>query len=238
MGAARRIKEIISANINHLMDKAEDPEKMLKHLIREMDENIISLRMEVARAIAGEKRLTRRITETTAVLRTWQENSEKAVSDGDDALARKAIARRLYEEKVLAGLQEQHKKALHGSEIMKEQLRLLENKIQEARRNKETLIARKRSAQAQKDMLKATQRFTRISRKTDALVSDVVLEGPQSFESLEEEVTELETEAEAMREVLNGEPDLESIFQGKKHQEEVEKILRDIKKKAGQAKNS
>ena len=238
MGTAKRIGQIISANINHLVDKAEDPEKMLKQLIREMDENIISLRMEVARAIAGEKRLARRIAATTSAVHTWQENSEKAVSEGDDALSKQAIARRLYEEKLLAGLEEQHKKALDASETMKEQLRLLENKIQDARRNKEVLIARKRGAQAQKEMLKATQKFSRISKRTDALLADTILESPVSMESLEEEVVELETEAEAMREVLNGTPDLESVFRETKQKEEIETILRDLKEKARKQKNS
>jgi phage shock protein A len=133
MGMLKRIKQIVSANINHLIEKAEDPERMLKQLIREMDENIINLRMKVAKGIAAEKRLARRTEETKAAVQTWQNNSEAAVAEGDDDLARKAIARRLYQESTLAELQEQHKKALAVSQTMKEHLRLLENKIQERR---------------------------------------------------------------------------------------------------------
>jgi phage shock protein A len=228
----KRIKQIVSANINHLIEKAEDPERMLKQLIREMDENIINLRMKVAKGIAAEKRLARRTEETKAAVQTWQNNSEAAVAEGDDDLARKAIARRLYQESTLAELQEQHKKALAVSQTMKEHLRLLENKIQEARRKKEVLVARKRSAEVQKSVLDTAQKFARISKQTESYLADAAfVDTASSLDSFEDEVVGLETEVEAMREVLNGEPTLDAVFEESKKQEEIEGILREIKKK-------
>jgi len=231
MGTLKRIKQIITVNINHLIDEAEDPEKMLKQLIREMDENIISLRMEVAKAIAAEKRLARHISETGVAIKTWQGNSEKAVGQGNDELARGAIARRLSEEKLLVQLQEQHKKALAASEIMKEKLKLLEDKIQEARRKKEVLIARKRSAQAQKKVFEATQDFNSVSGKAESILNNTSPDSTVSLESLEEQVTDMETEAEALNEVLQIQPSVEDKFNEANKKEEIEKILREMKEK-------
>ena len=126
----------------------EDPESMLKQLIREMDENIINLRNESIKALATEKRFSRQIEATKKKIRTWQENSEKAVLDGNDKLARDALARKIQETQRLPDLEEQRSHAREAGATLKEQLRLLEDKVQEARRRKEILVARKRSAQS------------------------------------------------------------------------------------------
>ena len=160
-----RIRRIISSNINSLIEKAEDPESLLKELIREMDENIINLRNEIVRSVAGEKRLARRIESTKEKIQTWQANSEKAVQDDNDELARKAIARKIQEEQRMSDLVEHHKRAFESSESMKEQLRILEDKVQDARRRKEILVARKRSAQVEKAMLSATHGFAKAAPK-------------------------------------------------------------------------
>ena len=106
MGFLNRIKRIISANIDHVIENADEPEVMIEQLIGEMDEGIMNLRMETARTIAGEKRLTRRMEDSLAKIRTWKEESERAVLEGNDALARKAIANRLGEERAFADLEE------------------------------------------------------------------------------------------------------------------------------------
>jgi phage shock protein A len=214
-----------------MIEKAEDPEKMIKELIREMDESIVELRMEVARAIAAEKRLAHRISETHKKIETWQENSEKAVRDGDDNLARKALERRMQEEKALVMLEEQYQKAKSLSQLMKEDLRKLEDKIQEARRKKEILISRKRSAEAQKSLLKATDKFSSISRDAEHTLSKAQTDAPSALDSMEDEILELETETEALREVMKSTPNLEKTFADAKHKEKVEEELQALKKK-------
>lgn len=231
MGFLKRIRQIISANIDHLIENAEEPEIMIEQFIREMDEGIMNLRTEVARAIAAEKRLARRMEDGLGKIRTWQEDSERAVMEGNDALARKAIANRLDEEKALAELEGQHKKALAVSETMKEDLRLLENKIQEVRRRKGNLVARKRSAQAQKDILSSNEKLTGASRKTDALVSKAQREGSFASETLEDEVLEMEAETEALREVTKSKPQLEQTLEDTEREENIERILDEIKAK-------
>jgi phage shock protein A len=231
MAIISRIKRIISANINNMIEKAEDPEALLKELIREMDDNIIKLRNEIVKAIASEKRLARQVEGVQKKVQTWQENSEKAVRDGNDELARKALGRKITEERKLPDLMEQHQRAVGSSASLKEQLRLLEDKVQDARRKNEILVARKRSAQAHQSLLTATQNFAAAARKSDALLAEAHLLTPGAFESIEDEVLRLETEAEAMQEIMHQEPSLEEVFERSKTNEAIERQLEELKNK-------
>jgi len=226
-----RIKRIISANLNSLIEKAEDPETMLKELIREMDDSIIKLRNEIVKSIASEKRLARQVENINKKIPMWQENSEKAVRDQNDDLARKALSRKLQEEQKLPDLIDQHNQAVESSATLKEQLRMLEDKVQDARRRMEILIARKRSAQAHQSMMSATQNFAAAARKSDTLLAEVDLLSPGTFASLEDEVLRLETEAEAMRELITFEPSLEKVFEKSKADETIERQLKELKEK-------
>lgn len=234
MTILQRIKRIISANINSLIDKAEDPETMLNQLIREMDESIIALRAEVAKAIAGEKRISRRINDTEKSVQVWQENSEKAVRDGCDDLARKALERRLQEQDKLPDLRQQHRKALNVCASLKEQLRVLEDKVQDARRKKEILVVRKRTAQAQQAILSATQTFSHAARRSDSLLTQFDVTMPVSVEFLEDEVIQLEADVEALGEAMGTEPSLEQVFEKSKAKERIDRELEELKRKVNQ----
>jgi phage shock protein A len=231
MGILKRIKTIVAANINHMIEKAEDPEKMIKQFIREMDETIVSLRMEVAKAIAAEKRLAHRISETQQKIQNWQENSERAVREDNEDLARQALAHRLSEEKALVMLEEQYQKAKALSQLMKDDLAKLEDKIQEARRKKEILIARKRSAEAQKSLLKATNKFAAVAKTADTALDRAKSDAPLAMDALEDRILEMETESEALREVMKSTPSLEADFEEAKEQDRIEKELEQIKQK-------
>ena len=233
MSIVKRLTRIISANVNILIEKAEDPESMLTQLIREMDEIIITLRNEIAKAITSEKRLGLRVEETNKHIQLWQANTEKAVADGNDNMARKAITKKLEEEKKLPDIIAQHKKSLEVSTMLKEQLREVENKIQDARRKKELLVARKRSAQAEMAVQSATQDISGILRKSDELIGASVFTSSSALTSFEDEVTRLEIEAEAMREVMQKEPTLEQTFEKSNQDSEVERQLEEMKKKLG-----
>lgn len=231
MAMLSRIKKIISANINGLIEKAEDPETLLNEMIREMDDNIIKMRNEIVKSVALEKRFARQIENVGKKIRTWEENSEKAIRDGHDDLARKALLRKLQEEQKLPELIEQHKRSASASKILKDQLRLLEDKVQDTRRRKELLIARKQTAGAHQSMLNSASRFVDAAKKSDALLAEADLPTSEGFESLEAEVLRLETEAEAMREVMTLKPSLDEIFEKSKTDEEIELQLKNLKEK-------
>ena len=92
MGVFKRISDIISANLNELTDQFEDPERMLKQAIREMEETIAEVTGQTAKAIANEKTLTRELQRNRAQRDQWQERAEKAVEASKDQNSSAALA--------------------------------------------------------------------------------------------------------------------------------------------------
>ena len=178
-----------------------------------------------------EKRFARQIENIGKKIRTWEDNSEKAIRDGHDDLARKALLRKLQEERKLPELIEQQKKSASASKTLKDQLRSLEDKVQDARRRKELFIARKQNAMARQSVLNSANRFVAAAKRSDALLTEADVPTSNGVESLEDEVLRLETEAEAMREVMNPEPSLDEVFEKSKTDEEIERQLRELKEK-------
>ncbi len=90
----KRINDVITANISDLVDRVEDPEKMIKQIIREMEENIGRAKEGVVDAIASEKTLQQNVDRHRREAKTWQENARTALKDGKDDLARQALVRK------------------------------------------------------------------------------------------------------------------------------------------------
>ena len=107
MGMFTRINDIIQSNINALLDKAEDPEKMIRLIIQEMQETLVEIRTLAAQHIAEQKHLNRQIDNLEKRAAHWQENAELAVSKGKDDLARAALKEKQELEAKQAELQEQ-----------------------------------------------------------------------------------------------------------------------------------
>ena len=94
MSVFKRIKDIVNSNINSLLDKTEDPEKMLKLMISEMDEAILNLKASTAAKMANLKSVEKRIDEAEKAVSRWQERAELAVVKGSDEMAKEAIKER------------------------------------------------------------------------------------------------------------------------------------------------
>lgn len=150
MGLFARLARLIKSNINALISSSEDPEKMLNQLIVDMAEQLDVAKKQVATAIADEKRLQRQVEVATQQASEWEKKAMLAVRASEDALAKEALARKKEFETTAAQYKEQWLKQKAGVEQIKLALRALNNKIEEAKRKKELLIARKRRAEAQK----------------------------------------------------------------------------------------
>ena len=122
MGVFKRISDIISANLNDLTEQFEDPEKMLKQAVREMEESIAEVTQQTAKAMANEKTLARELQRNRAQCDKWQDRAAKAVEAGDDDLARKALARKNESQKVVDALEDQLEAAREASTTLKRQL--------------------------------------------------------------------------------------------------------------------
>jgi phage shock protein A len=189
MGLFRRVSDIISANLNDMMERYENPEKMLRQAVREMGEAIAVARKETAQAMASGKLVAKCLADHEWQARDWQERAEKAVRAGDDSLARKALARKQEYDKMVAALRDEVATADEAVRILRRQLEAMEAKLAEAKRRLGTYVARQKAAQ-----VRARYRLT---AGTAALDQGAF----EKFDRLREKVERAEAEAEALREL-------------------------------------
>lgn len=154
MGIFERIGTVLKSNINDLIDKAEDPEKMLKQLMIDMEKDLIEVRKEVALAIQTEKRLHQQYSQNEKQALGWEEKATLALKSGREDLAREALSRRNTYQQTAEGFKSQWSTQNANVEVLKKQLGQLEGKINEARIKKDLLIARSRQAKAQEQIHK------------------------------------------------------------------------------------
>lgn len=206
MGIFNRISTVFKSNVNDLITKAEDPEKMLNQLIIDMGEQYNKAKSSVASAIADEKRLKKSLDEEVAKAAQWAKKAELAVASGDDALALQALNRKREYDNLAEQYRQQWEAQKNSTDNLKASLRDLSNKIEEAKRKKGLLIARTKRAEAQKSIQKT------MSSVNDTSVFD-------TFSRISEKVDTIESEAEAETE-LNGfmaNDDLDSQFDKLEH---------------------
>lgn len=152
MGVFDRISRLMRANVNDALDNAEDPEKMLQQLIRDMAEEIRQARGQVATMIAQEKELAADKSEGDRNAAEWQRRAELAVAQGKDDLAREALRRKRDAEENARIYGEQLVAQQHTVTRLKNQLRELENKLDQMDSKRDALIARSRRAKAQQQV--------------------------------------------------------------------------------------
>ena len=213
----KRISDLVSANINDLIDRVEDPERMIKQIIREMEANLGAAREGVVDAVASEKQLAKEYQRHLCEAEQWRQRAEDALRADHEALAREALARRQEHQQIAQSMQCSVEAAAKTTTRLKAQLRALEAKLDEARRKKGSLIARKRAVQAH-------------DRLDDTLaVVDRAHDINLSFTRMEDRVTEMEARTEAREEVLRPGDDLERAFRTMQSSTEVESELAALK---------
>ena len=164
MGFFARLKVLLKSNINDMISNAEDPEKMLNQILQDMRDQFSTAKKEVALAIADEKRLKKQYEDSKKKADNWTKKAMFAVKAGDDALAKKALLRKTEVEGLAAEYKEQWVSQKAVAENLKEALRTLNRKIEEAKRKKNLLIAKKKRAEAQKSIQKTMSNLTEIGR--------------------------------------------------------------------------
>lgn len=198
MGMFSRIADIFKANVNEALDKAEDPEKMLKQMVLEMEESVNKTTLAVARGIANEKSLFKKLNKANEDVEDWQEKAKKALIAGRDDLAKQALEKKAIAQKNVQDLTPIYHQAKETAEKMKTQLDQLKNKLEEARQRQSTLIARSQSAKAQK----------LINQSFSGVGSDAF----SKFDKFEGKIEVLESEAEAYGHLAEGDKSLEDEF--------------------------
>ena len=209
MGVFSRFKDIVNANINALLDKAEDPEKMLKLMMQEMEDTLIELKSNCEARMASRIRLERRIEEQKALISRWQSRAELAVDKGRDDLARDAL---IEKKKELATLSSLMKDLDSYSEIIdqsKAEINQLEEKLSQAKLKLKGLQEKARAAEAE------ALANERLKRNTES-----------HFDDLESIIDRINAENELNRPSRT----TADKFRDLEEQEEIEKELEALKK--------
>ena len=190
MGLISRINDLLLANAHHAIDQAENPEVMLKQVIRDMDRNIHDARSAVVSAVAGEKQLGFQVEHHRRVAADLERKAESALKAGREDLAREALARRIDHDRIAADLERSRAGASEICTRLKAQLDTLLAKRADACRRKEVLIARQRAAEAR----------SRLTRSLAAANIDDT--SGEKLTRMQQRVVEMEAEAAAVIEVL------------------------------------
>lgn len=188
MGIFARLAALIQSNLNDLISKAEDPEKMLDQVVIDMANQLIEAKKQVAMSIADEKRLAKQAEGEDAKAREWERRAMMAVRAGDDGLAMEALQRKKEHEGLHTTYKDQWSKQHKQVNQLKTALRLLNNKIQEAKRKKQVLKARARRAEAQRKIQETMSGLNNASAF-------------ETFERMERKIDQIEAEAEAATEL-------------------------------------
>ncbi len=197
MGLFERIMRVIRSQINSLISKAEDPEKILEQAVMDMQTDLIQVRQAVAQAIATQKRTERQYEQTQSTADEWYRRAQLALQKGDEHLAKEALTRRQSYQQTANSLKAQIDSQQEIVGQLKNNMRGLESKISEAKTKKDLYIARARSAQA--------------SEKLSEVLGNLSASSSMSaFERMEEKVMQLEARSEAIASL--GADDLEKQF--------------------------
>ena len=219
MGLFSRFKRTVKSNLNDMISKAENPEKMLDQLLLEMNEQLIDSKKTVAASIADEKRLERVIAQNRGEAADWERKAVLAVKSGNDALAKEALLRKQEYDNAAQQYQTQWEAQHSTVEGLKGSLRQLQQKIEEAARKRNLLVARVKRAEAQK----------RIQQTMSGLSDNSAFE---VFDRMAEKVDRIEAEAEALKEIesTTGADSLERQFRELEASDASgDKLLEDLK---------
>jgi phage shock protein A len=190
MSLISRINDLLLANAHHALDQAENPEVMLKQVIRDMDRNIDEARAAVVSAVTGEKQLAAQAKHHRCIANDMERKAESALTAGREDLARHALARKIDHDRVAADLERSHREASEICTRVKAQLDTLLAKRADACRRNDVLIARQRAAEAR----------SRVSRSLAAAsIGDT---SGEKLARMQHRVAEMEAEAAAVTEVL------------------------------------
>lgn len=218
-GIFARMADIVKANLHDLLSKAEDPEKMIRQMILEMEEAVNKATASVGTAVANEKRLERQTLGKQDQIEAWQKKAELAVEAGEDDLARRALERKTSLQEATHDLEAALQESRQISQQLKQQLTQLKTKLDEARTRQGALIARKRVADARKQMAKG--------------MSGIGDDAFSSFERFRQRIESDEAEAEAHMELAGDQTSLDDAFSKLERKGTVEDELKALKQKMG-----
>jgi phage shock protein A len=217
MPLLERVATLLRANVNDLIDKAEDPEKMLKQLVLDMENQLLQVKTQVAIAIADQHLLAKKKSEHDQAAEGWKSKAVLAVGKGQDDLARAALDRSLTHTRLAEGFAQQLEDQRGESDLLRATFTKLQTKLSETRSRCELLIAQRRRTRA-------------LGKATEAVQSSVAFDRrAASFQRYEAQI-EGEHAANLAAHALSGGGDsVDERFALLEREEEIERLLQDLK---------
>lgn len=197
MGLFDRVSRVVRANLNDMVSKAEDPEKILEQTILDMQEDLVQMRQAVASAIASQKRTQQQYNQSQTESNNWQQRAQLALQKGDETLAREALLRKKTHAETATALKTQLDQQNTMVDTLKRNLIALEGKISEAKTKKDMLKARAGAAKANEQLQRVVGNMSTGSAMA-------------AFDRMEEKVLQMEARSQAAAELAGA--DLESQF--------------------------
>lgn len=214
MSLLDRVGTLLRANLNDLVEKAEDPERMLKQVVLDMENQLLQVKTQVAIAIADEHLLNKKKAEQEQLAAEWRRKAELAVQKGHDDLARAALERALSHDQLVKGFTEQAEDQKTEADSLRQALHKLDQKLTETRAHCEMLVAEHRRAKV-------------IGRATQAR-QVVGSQQEHTLDRMKSKVHVKSAENAAAVEILAPES-LEDRFQALESEDKVELLLKEIK---------
>lgn len=208
MGIFSRLTDIVNANLNSLLDKAEDPPKMVRLIIQEMEEGLVRERSNLARYLADKKELRRQQERNQHQLQDWQSKAELALQKGRDDLARSALIEKGKQQQLVDALSQEFSAVEEGIAKLTTEIELLEAKLEDARGRQKAMLLRSAAAQSRLNVQQHGQRatphsimekFDRMERKIEEMESKADVYHPNP--NLQQQFAELEADDAISREL-------------------------------------
>ena len=152
MSIFTRLGDLLKSNINDLIDKAEDPEKMVKQIIIDMDKELVKSTQALGKAMASERQIEKQLNDAKAKSADWESKAKAAIAAGDQELARKAVAEKVKADENVAKFQQMYDTVAAQTAAIKTQVEELKSKLEDAKSRQAMLIARSQMADTQKDL--------------------------------------------------------------------------------------
>ena len=203
MGVFSRLSDIVNSNINSMLDRAEDPEKIVRLIIQEMEDTLVEVRSNAARALADRKEVARKKDEFARRGKEWESKAELAIAKGRDDLAKGAIAAKRKAEEMIELLDQELEAIEQTVNKTNEDLEKLQAKLKEARAKQRSLELRRHAASDSVRISRqvhdgrideAMARFDRYERRIDELEAEAESWALGRPRTLEDEFAELEAE--------------------------------------------